>query len=254
LNFKRSQVPGTEFAGQNRLKLVTLCRDSDAYRDYLVQEYQTYRAFNALTDRSFRVRWVEIEYVETEGRSPSSTISSAFIIERNSEVAERNGMENARDASFRIAQLDPAGAALVSLFQYMIGNTDWSPIAAEPGESCCHNTKLIRPAGSDTEHIVLPYDFDQIGLINASYAKPSASMNIASVTRRVYRGYCTLNEELAPALRLLNERREEVEAALALGEVRARARARAQSYLAESYDRINDPRRFERDIRGRCRG
>jgi hypothetical protein len=255
LNFRRSQLPGTVFAGQNRLKLVTLCRDSRAHRDYLAQEYQVYRAFNALTEHSFRVRWVTIEYVETEGRRPSSTSAAAFFIERNSEVAERNRMERASADSFSVAQLDSAGAALVALFQYMIGNTDWSPIAAAPGESCCHNTKLLRPEGSDSGYIVLPYDFDQIGLINTSYAKPPANLQreIGSVTQRLYRGYCTLNEDLETAVHLLNDRREEVEAAFALGEVRDRARARALTYVGDFYDRINDPRHFERDILGRCR-
>ena len=254
LNFRRSQLPGTILAGQNRLKLVTLCRDRDAYRDYLAQEYQVYRAFNALTEHSFRVRWVTIEYVETEGRGPTSTSAAAFLIERNSEVAERSGMETAGANSFSVAQLDSAGAALVSLFQYMIGNTDWSPIAAAPGDSCCHNTKLIKPEDSDSGHIVLPYDFDQVGLINASYAKPSATVRIGSVTQRLYRGYCVLNDDLEAAIRLLNERRSDVEAAFASGDVRERARGRALSYIAESYERLNDRRRFERDILGRCRG
>jgi len=254
LNFKRSQVPGTVFEGQNRLKLVTLCRSSNAYRDYLAQEYQVYRAYNALTERSFRVRWVSIEYVETEGRDPESTIASAFLIERDSEVAERAGMEAVNVVSLMIEQLDSAGAALVSLFQYMIGNTDWSPVAAPPGENCCHNTKLIGPKESDAERVVLPYDFDQVGLINASYAEPPSAMPIRSVTQRLYRGYCALNDDLEAAVQLLNERRGDVEAAFESGDVRDRARSRARSYLADSYDRINDPRDFERDILGRCRG
>lgn len=254
LNFKRSQLPGTVFQGQNRLKLVTLCRNGNAYRDYLTQEYQVYRAYNALTERSFRVRWVSIEYVETEGRNPESTIESAFLIERDSEVAERAGMEAVKVVSLRISQLDSAGAALVSLFQYMIGNTDWSPIAAPPGENCCHNAKLIGPEGSDAERLVLPYDFDQVGLINASYARPSSAVPIQSVRQRLYRGYCRLNDDLEAAVRLLNERRSDVEAAFEAGDVRDRARGRALSYLEESYEQINDPRDFERYIVGRCRG
>ena len=135
----------------------------------------------------------------------------------------------------------------------MIGNTDWSPIAAPPGENCCHNTKLIGPDGTDAGRLVLPYDFDQIGLINARYAQPSAAVPIRSVTQRLYRGYCSLNSDLGAAVQLLNERRSDVEAAFASHEVRERSRDRALSYLENSYERINDPKRFERDILGRCR-
>ena len=90
LNFRRRQLPGTVFAGQNRLKLVTQCKAGDAYKDYLVQEYQVYRAYNALTENSFRVRPLQIEYVETEGR-PSTKIEFGFLIEEDWEVAERAG-------------------------------------------------------------------------------------------------------------------------------------------------------------------
>ncbi len=254
LNLRRGQLPGTVFAGQNRIKLVTLCRESDSYRDYLVQEYQIYRAYNALTEHSFRVRWLTIEYVETEGRRPSSTTEGAFLIEEDWEVGERAGMEAVKVDSLRIAQLDYAGAALVSLFQYMIGSTDWSPVAGPPGETCCHNTKLIGSENNDTGRLVLPYDFDQVGLINANYARPAAAVPIRSVTQRYYRGYCALNDELEAAVQLINERRTDVEAAFASLEVSDRARKRALSYLEESYERINNPRRFEREILNRCRG
>lgn len=254
LNFKRGQLPGTVFAGQNRIKLVTLCQERDSYRDYLAQEYQVYRAYNALTERSFRVRWLRIEYVETEGRQPSSTSEAAFLIEEDWEVAERAGMEAVKVGSLRVAQLDFAGAALLYLFQYMIGNTDWSPIGAVAGDNCCHNTKPIGPQDSDAGRIVLPYDFDQIGLINTPYARPSPAVPIRSVTQRLYRGYCALNDDLEAALQLLNERRSDIEAGYAALDVSDRSRKRALTYLSDSYERINNPRRFERDILGRCRG
>ena len=157
-------------------------------------------------------------------------------------------------SSLRVAQLDSAGAALLFLFQYMIGNTDWSPIAAVAGDNCCHNAKPIGPQDNDAARIILPYDFDQVGLINAGYARPSPNVPIRSVTQRLYRGYCALNDDLETARRLLNDRRGEIEAGYAALEVSDRSRDRAVSYLRESYERINEPRRFERDILGRCRG
>jgi len=252
LNFRRGQLPGTVFAGQNRLKLVTRCKAGNSYGDYLAQEYQIYRAYNALTDNSFRVRPLLINYVETEGKA-STNVEFAFFIEEDWEVAERVGLELIKVTSLQVAQLDTMGAALLSLFQYMIGNTDWSPIAAPPGETCCHNTKLIGSTDNEGGRVVLPYDFDQVGLINAGYAMPPAGMEISSVTQRRYRGYCVLNADLDAAIQLLNERRSEVEAALSVPDVRARSARRLQRFLAKSYEYINDPRRVQRDLVDDCR-
>ena len=92
LDFPRDAVADTVFAGQNRLKLVTLCKRGDSYHDYLTTELLIYRMFNQLTDRSFRVRWATVEYIYTDTRRPRTETSSAFFIEEDWEVAERHAM------------------------------------------------------------------------------------------------------------------------------------------------------------------
>ena len=42
------------------------------------------------------------------------------------------------------ARLEPAQAAIAEAFQYLISNTDYSFIAAPPGETCCHNAILLQ--------------------------------------------------------------------------------------------------------------
>lgn len=254
LNFRRSQLDGTIFAGQNRIKLVTLCRERDSYRDYLAQEYQVYRAYNAATEHSFRVRWLTVDYVETEGRRPSTTTEAAFLIEEDWEVADRAGLDAITVESIGVEQLDAPRAALLSVFQYLIGSTDWSPIAAVPGDNCCHNTKLIGPEGREDGRIVLPYDFDQIGLINTEYARPSPTVGIRSVTTRLYRGYCAHNEHIADAVETLLAKRDDIEAALLLGEVSDRRRESAVSYLSESFEIISDPEQVQEELLDQCRG
>ncbi|HEY5623511.1 MAG TPA: hypothetical protein VIV14_07095 [Gammaproteobacteria bacterium] len=253
LNFRRSQLDGTIFEGQNRIKLVTLCRDSNSYRDYLAQEYQIYRAYNAITDHSFRVRWLEVEYIDTE-RSGSTEIAPAFLIEEDWEVAERHGLEAITVDSISVDQLDPARAALLSVFQYVIGSTDWSPIMAVPGDNCCHNTKLIGPDDSESGRVVLPYDFDQVGLINASFAEPSPALPIRRVTDRLFRGYCVHNDYVPAAVELLIEKRAAVEAAFELLEVRTRQHRQLLQYLEDSYDIISDPEKLREELLDRCRG
>ncbi|MGI9259728.1 MAG: hypothetical protein ACR2QQ_12915 [Gammaproteobacteria bacterium] len=254
LNFRRSQLEGTIFDGQNRIKLVTLCRERDSYRDYLAQEYQIYRAYNAATEHSFRVRWLTVDYVETEGRRPSITTEAAFLIEEDGEVAERSGLEKLSVPSIGVEQLDPAGAALLSVFQYLIGSTDWSPIAAVPPDNCCHNTKLIGPADSELGRLVLPYDFDQVGLINASYANPAPNLGIRRVTQRLFRGYCAHNDYVPAAVETLLEKRAAIEAAFGSLAVSESRRESALEFLVESFEIIGDPDQVQEELLDQCRG
>lgn len=83
---------------------------------------------------------------------------------------------------------------LVALFQYMIGNTDWSVTGK-------HNIKtIISSEDAMSNPYVISYDFDYSGLINTSYAIPNPAQEIKVVTDRLYRGFTRtmeLNESLA---------------------------------------------------------
>lgn len=254
LDFRRGQVEGTVLEGQDKLKLVTLCKSSNLYRDYLAQEYLIYRLFNELTDRSFRVRWLTVEYVYTDTRRPQSRIEPAFLIESEEEVAERQGLPNVARAHLDESELDAAHNALLSLFQYMIGNTDFAFISAAPGEDeCCHNAKVI--GSEDSGYIVLPYDFDQAGFINTEYSAPNAILRIQAVTRRLFRGFCRHNPELADALATINARRDALYATLGAGEVEISERAlgRSRRFFENSFELLNDPDDFQSEIVEDCR-
>ncbi|MFQ6045613.1 MAG: hypothetical protein ACE5PT_04540, partial [Gemmatimonadales bacterium] len=67
IDFRRSQVPGTPFAGQNSLKVVTHCQDRRSeYEQSVLLEYLIYRAFNELTEMSFRVRLAHVTWIDTD--------------------------------------------------------------------------------------------------------------------------------------------------------------------------------------------
>lgn len=93
---------------------------------------------------------------------------------------------------------------LVSLFQYMIGNTDWSvPMA--------HNIKLIVPKNDTLARpYPIPYDFDFSGLVNARYAVPNEELEIKSVTQRLYRGFGRNMNELQVNLDMFKEKKEQI--------------------------------------------
>jgi hypothetical protein len=249
--FSPDDVAGTVFSGQQRLKLVTLCRRFDSYRDYLALEYLIYEFFNALTDRSFRVRWVDVQYVYTDTRRERSIVEHAFLVEDDDEVAERLGMQLIERQQLSVAELDPPHTALVSLFQFMIGNTDWALIEADGDEDCCHNGKVV--AGHEAPFVVLPYDFDQSGLIDAEYAVPSEKLRIRSVTQRQYRGFCVFNSQLEAAVARLNEARASFGDDLVSGEIRERSLMRAVRYLDDSFEIINDAEELQEEVYEECR-
>ena len=60
LNFRRSQVEGTLFDQQNKLKMVVHCKITRQYEQSVVREYLAYRLLNSITDLSFRVRLLQV--------------------------------------------------------------------------------------------------------------------------------------------------------------------------------------------------
>jgi hypothetical protein len=252
LDFVRKQLVGTVFEGQNRLKLVTLCQRQQKYRDYLGLEFAAYRIFNALTEQSFRVRWASIEYVMTDDPRRPPYTEPAFLIEEDWEVAERSGMTVIERERLGVDELDPRQAALLGLFQYVIGNTDWAGLEGPGDDPCCHNGKVIQPTTG--AFFVLPYDFDQAGLVDAEYARPDQRLKLNSVRERRYRGYCAVNSAIGWAVDRFNERRAAVEAAITTAPLSDRAKEKALSYLNSAYEILNDPARLQKEIFDDCRG
>ena len=194
VRFSGRPAEGSVFAGQKSLKLVTHCRNSDAFQQYVLLEYAAYRMFNILSPASFRVRLAQIDYVDG-GKTVASRYG--FFIEDLGDVARRNAMQEGKlPAMIPINSLSPRHAALYALFQHMIANHDWSMRAGPAGENCCHNAKMITPArGVPAGAIPIPYDFDFSGFVNAPYATPPDELHLGSVRQRQYRGYCMHNGE-----------------------------------------------------------
>jgi hypothetical protein len=90
--FDKEAAKGTEFRGAGSLKLVTHCLGREAYQQYYVKEYLSYRIYNRVTDLSFRVQGLDVTYVDSE-RDGKSEQRFGFLIEDPDDVAERNGLE-----------------------------------------------------------------------------------------------------------------------------------------------------------------
>jgi hypothetical protein len=153
---------------------------------------------------------LRLTYTDTDGRlKQESRERYGFVIESAKEFAERTGSAAARLEGIVYSRLDHNQAALVYVFQYLIGNTDWSLVTSFTDDFCCHNGDIFEAGG---KYLIVPYDFDLAGLVDASYAKPDGSLPIRSVRNRLYRGYCTPRAELSAALQRIRGSRSAIRA------------------------------------------
>lgn len=197
-NFSGTETGGTVFEEQGKLKLVTFCRKGNRSRQDVLEEYAAYRIFNLLTEASFRVRLVYITYNDKDGGIKKGEADHfGFLIEPVDQLSRRLNGQLSEVSGVSLKSLNQEQAALVYVFQYLIGNTDWSFVKGSADNSCCHNIKLI---GIDAKQTPVPYDFDLAGIVSASYAFPDSSLRIDKVWQRAYRGFCTDNGVLRGAL------------------------------------------------------
>ncbi|HET9948559.1 MAG TPA: hypothetical protein VFQ22_06535 [Longimicrobiales bacterium] len=248
LDFPRGEMAGTVFEGQNRLKLVTPCWDNrDADQRYVYDEYLAYRIFNLLTSYSYRVRLVEITYEDVEGDYDTRT-KHGFLIESDEQMADRIRGIYMEAPQMHPRLADGAYSALVAVFNYMIGNLDWSP-------TFFHNTSLVRLEGG--RYITVPYDFDFSGLVNTRYSGPPPELmgRVKSVRARLFRGYCVpeLRHDLIAAT--FAPRREAIERLYReFPHYEDEDHAEdALDYLEDFWRVIDDPRQFENRILHDCR-
>jgi hypothetical protein len=254
LNFKKSQVGGTEFAGQNKLKLVAPCDFRQGYEEKVVLEYLAYRTFEILTDHSFKTRLIRISYVDSDQKKTPWT-SLGFVIEDDSDVADRLGLQKNRVPKVEFYELDQARSALVDLFMFLIANSDYSMLRGSEDEDCCHNIEVMVPDDADGGVIPIPYDFDMSGLVYARYAAPPKSLPIKTVRSRYYKGLCQPPEVLSAALEHVRSKQAEVIALYANSkELEGKSKDKAVKYIEDFFEILNSPKRVDREILDRCRG
>jgi hypothetical protein len=232
LEFDAETIKGTVFEGHKNLKLGTHCRDADLFEQYVPREYAAYRIFNLLTPRSFRARLAKASYVDAATKRPVANRMAIFI-EDDDDVARRLEGRTTERQKLVFRQVDYDAATLMTLFEYMIGNTDMSMYLL-------HNVVLVQRPGRVT--IPVPYDFDYSGLVNARYAIPAKQFKITSVRDRLYRGPC----RTAAEYELFFQRMLEVKAhTLALFDsipgLDANYRKDSKAYLETFYQTISKP-------------
>ena len=247
LNFSGETSKGTIFDKLDKPKLVSYCHDMDSYEQYILQEYQLYRIYQLLTPVSHRARLLKFVYADSaDGKVRARRYG--FIMEEPKALAARLGGKVMEQKGALPGDLDGFQDALFGVFQYFIGNTDFS-------EAGLHNVELF----FNNEGVAMPiaYDFDFAGAVNARYATSDERLNLPNVRQRLFRGYCTDADSYEKVFALFNEKKPEIYALYSdsIGKLMDRGTVRETlRYFNEFYDTINDKRSAKRSIMESCLG
>lgn len=184
LNFKKVDFGYSDLNKISKLKLVTQCNSGKDKEDYVLREYLAYKLFNVMTDTSFRVRLLTINYIDIKkNRKPLKQFG--FFLEPVDFVAERIGSVAVKAENLTQKNIIAPVMDRIAIFNFMIGNYDWSV----PGQ---HNIQIFKPLTADSYSpmIAVPHDFDWTGLVNPVYAIPAENVGTENVRERLFTGVC----------------------------------------------------------------
>jgi len=247
INIRKSGIQNRQLRDTKKIKLVTHCSNSRSNETYVLKEFLAYRIYNLISPYSFRVRLVRMKYIDT-GRKYKEMESWAFLIEPETMLAERLDMLPIKNDFISIKQTDSLWTDHMSIFQFMIGNGDYSVTGR-------HNVKLLRYNDFSKSSIIpVPYDFDYAGIVDAHYAIPGDNLGISSVKERYFLGPCRelqdYEEVIGEIAAMKKGIYDIVNSFIYLSEGQRKSMI---AYLDAFFKYSNDPRYIERHILSTCR-
>jgi hypothetical protein len=214
------------------LELVSACKISPDFEQYLLKEYLIYKIYNLLTEKSFHTRLLRLNLQDSAGKK-KPVYFYAFLLEDLKDLAKRNGYKEWGKGNIKASAVDRQQVAMVSVFEYMIGNLDW-------GLSPNHNVKLIVSLKDTIGGLnIIPYDFDYSGFVNAHYAV-SNDEELENVKQRKYIGLPRTLTELEEVLEIYKQKKSRIyELVSHFNLLTPKSRKEITDYLDEFYDVIN---------------
>ncbi len=240
LNFRKDSTgPFSKF---KELKLSNSCNTGEEAAQLAIKEFLVYKIYNLLTEKSLRTRMMKVNFTDAAGKRKPYT-QFAFMIEDVDDMAKRNGMVEIEGITFNTEVTNRNQMTLVTLFEYLIGNTDWSVPAY-------HNVKLIGPKDdANTRPFVVAYDFDICGFVDPPYATIDEQLQnqISSVRERLNRGFPRSMDELKEVIKIFNDKKEALYNLVRKNEyLIPKVKASCISYIDDFYKIINDDRDVKR--------
>ena len=200
LNFSKTNFDDPSFVQLEKLKQVSTCNLLEKYEQYILREYLIYRAFNIMSDKSYKVRLLKIEYADSKEKI-SSVTRFGFVIEDEYAMARRLDGMLLKSLGIQDQAANKKQMIMLSIFQFMMGNTNWQVDRLT-------NVTLLKL--NEPAPYVIPYDFDYTGMVNASYATPSPILGIDSLRERLFWGKCYSESDLTNAVEYFLQKKEAI--------------------------------------------
>ncbi len=227
LNFKKGELKDKGLQKFDSYKLVTHCLDNEEAKANVLKEFLAYQIYEKLSPYSYRTQLVQIEYVDVN--TGESTQQLGFFIEDTDELEKRLNATQIKDEyGMTLNDLDENSTMVQTMFQYLISNTDWN-IAS------FRNVKIMQLADKE-KPVVVPYDFDFSGLVNAAYARPNVDKGQKSITQRVFMGEEMQNVSWDKMKRYFKMKKDEIlQVVDDTPEMSKRTKAEAKKYIESFY-------------------
>jgi hypothetical protein len=248
LNFKTDPIKNSELEGYHKIKLVTHCSTSKGHIDYLLKEYLAYKLYNVLTNNSFRVKLLNMRYIDT-GKKERNYDRYGILIEPSELLAARQNSIEIDGNIIRRDNVIEQDADIVALFQYMIGNTDWRIKGG-------HNIKYIKSLTKLIQKVTpIPYDFDFSGFVETHYSHPQSWTSIKSVKEREYLGYCRDSDEAyLKTINLFLDKKDQILKTIeSFSYLPEQERNNLKKYIESFYELLDNPNRFIAILKSECR-
>ncbi len=248
LNFKTDPIKTTELKGIKKIKLITHCSTSKAYTNYILKEFLVYKLYNVLTDNSFRVKLLNINYIDT-GKKERDYKKYGILIEPLDLLTQRMQSIEIESEVVRGPDVVEESADMVALFQYMIGNTDWRIKGG-------HNTKYTKSLTEITTKVTaIPYDFDYSALVGTHYSHPQTWTSLDNVQQREYLGYCRNNDEayLNVIKKFADKEQEFYRVIDSFTYLSERERENVRDYVESFFNEVARPKSLLSTMKAECR-
>lgn len=246
MRLKKKEGKDNLFDGSRNLKIVFPCSKANNADSYVVKEFLCYQLYEQVSDYTFHTRMIRITFENEDDKKGQSEPLLGFLIEDDDKVADRFDGEILENKRIIGAIMGDTSSVRHDLFQYMIGNTDWSSLYQ-------HNMKILKLNAKTV--IPLAYDFDMTGMVMPPYAQVSNLVDIETVSERLYRGFCrgeslmkTIRDEFLAKENLLYGEIKQLEHLVPGYEIKF-----MNNYLKDFFDVLKDERRFEFNILTACR-
>jgi hypothetical protein len=242
--FDKEKTKGTLFGGEASIKLTPHCMKGDRHAQNIYVEYAAYEMYNLVTPISLQARLANITWIDPN--NPKFTITRpAFWTQDQDDMAKEVRGKILMQTGGSASQMEPRQMAITDVFQYMVGNTDFSL-------SYLHNYRIVQ-TDTSTNYYPMAYDFDWTGLVDAPYAFPDYRLGLKRTTDRLYRGGCHDPEVLAQGVDLFKAKKDSIYGTLRSIKGLTPSRLKeAESFLNEFYRDLNDPGTVRRIFNNPC--